>query len=166
MAPYKWILMHFASYEKIMTDVWMSAMLFDSLGFHKDFTLHPSRGSNAIDLVCPLSFPLKDMLPRRHRPPFAVTFIILAWQREHERSVPLKNKINAKTVAVMREALQFTTVIFLLFVTYQPLGAVVGRLGFCFALKQWSVAFPADFSGVGAAGQVLDEQKLICTFNF
>lgn len=50
--------------------------------------------------------------------------------------MPLKNKINAKTVAVMREALQFTTVIFLLFVTYQPLGAVVGRLGFCFALKQ------------------------------
>lgn len=104
---------------QVMRRLWqMSAMLFDSLGFHKDFTLHPSRGSNAIDLVCPLSFPVKDTLPRRPRPPFAVTFIILAWQREHEWSVPLKNKINVKTVAVMREALQFITLSFSCFLLH------------------------------------------------
>lgn len=118
MTPYKWILMHFASYQKMMTNAWMSAMLFDSLGFYKDFTLHPSRGSSAIDLLCPLSLPLKEMLPRRPRPPLAVTFIILAWQWEHEWSVPLKNKIDVKTVAVMREALQFTTPSFSCFLFY------------------------------------------------
>jgi len=55
----------------------MSASLFDSLGFHKDFTIRPSMGSNAIDLVCPLSPSLKETLSRRPRPPFAVVSIIL-----------------------------------------------------------------------------------------
>lgn len=77
MAPYKWILAHFANYEKIERDAWMSASLFDSLGFRKDFTLHPSLGSNAIDLVCPLSLSLKETLSRRPRSPFAVVSIIL-----------------------------------------------------------------------------------------
>lgn len=40
----------------------MSALLFDSLEFHKGFTFHPSLGSNAIDLVCLLGFLLTEIL--------------------------------------------------------------------------------------------------------
>lgn len=65
----------------------------------------------------------------------------------------------------MRGSAVHCSVIFLLFM-YQPLGEAVGPLGFCFALKQWSVAFPADFSGVGVAGQIPDEPKLMCALNF
>lgn len=75
MTPCKWILMHFVNHEKITRE--MPTLLFDSLRFCKDFTLHPSLRSNAIDWVCPLSLSLKETLSRRPRPPFAVVSIIL-----------------------------------------------------------------------------------------
>lgn len=156
-------------WEDYERSAWMPASLFDSLGFCKDFTLHPSLGSNTIDLVCPLSLSLKETLSRRPSPPFPVVSIILTWQREQEWSVLLK-KINAKTVAVMRWALQFTTLSFSCFLLHtSPLPSFVqcvGHLGFCFALRQRSVMFPVDFSGVGAATQVPVVQKLIYTLNF
>lgn len=55
----------------------MPVLLLDSLGFHKDFALHPSLGSNTVDLICPLRLSLKEPLSRRPRPPFVVVSIIL-----------------------------------------------------------------------------------------
>lgn len=78
-------------------------------------------------------------------------------------------KINSETVAVTREALQFTTPSFSCFFgIYQPLPSFVkcvGHLGFRFTLGQLNVALPVDFSGVGAASQVPAVQRLIYSLN-